>query len=510
MKKLFILGLAVLLTACSPNTEDHLLESETESVTDIAETEPIIEPTIEPIVEPITEDQTGCSLEDSYVSEPITFVWEKVGFGGECTITLEPYNEFQLYEGDLSSAIGRGYFDVDGDIITLKESATSDKVKTFRFRINSDKTKLTFIANGSDRFSFCKLEDGDIFGTEIHHDISEYWESKQNDSGESDVVPAIMVNDELYFSTGQESAVTEHSGNLDGKITLTVASDRYPIIDDQSNFGFGFGYQYGSEEGTIEVYMAEGNSEKRWIVFKKEEQITESGIVGVDVRLASVSNKSIGVEVSNNTEKEIIYKTPFKLIRVNEYGMEFAVPTLKDEYDFRYSGYAIASGKRMEDTVPISNVYGELEPGTYRFYKNITIGDFDGGSSVYEYALTFTVLSNDYTLDYGESELYTYQDREKAVAIILNGLKEWDEKGGKLHAIRYAGDDCNSEENIRRMNDLSPDGTEYTQCIEFLMDFQAPETDADAWDSGTEYKDWQWWLARNESGGWKLIADGKE
>lgn len=119
---------------------------------------------------------TGFSAEESYVSEPVTFVWEEVGFGGDFVVTLEPFNTFQMCEGPLSSTIYSGYFDVDGDIVTLRDSATSEGFKNFRFRINDDRTELAFIADGSDSLPFCKIEDGALFSTEFHHDISEYWE----------------------------------------------------------------------------------------------------------------------------------------------------------------------------------------------------------------------------------------------------------------------------------------------------------------------------------------------
>ena len=61
---------------------------------------------------------TGFSTKDSYVSKPVTFVWEEVGFGGDFVVTLEPFNTFQMCEGPLSSTIYRGYFDVDGDILS--------------------------------------------------------------------------------------------------------------------------------------------------------------------------------------------------------------------------------------------------------------------------------------------------------------------------------------------------------------------------------------------------------
>ncbi len=144
-KSIFIalLGGAMLLSACQAN-----------AVNQERETTP-----------------TGFSAEDSYVSESVTFVWEEVGFGGEFVITLEPLNTFQMCEGPLSSTIYRGYFDVDGDVVTLRDSATSAGHKDFLFRINDDKTELAFIADGSDELPFCKLEDGALFSTECRFTI---------------------------------------------------------------------------------------------------------------------------------------------------------------------------------------------------------------------------------------------------------------------------------------------------------------------------------------------------
>ncbi len=163
---------AILLSACQTNDVDH--EKITEGVSADESSDALSETGTTP---------TGFAAEDSYVSEPVTFVWEDVGFGGDFVITLEPFNTFQLCEGPLSSTIYRGYFDVDGDVVTLRDSATSEGFKNFRFRINDSKTELTFIADGSDELPFSGLEDGALFSTEIHHDVSEYWESEgENDS----------------------------------------------------------------------------------------------------------------------------------------------------------------------------------------------------------------------------------------------------------------------------------------------------------------------------------------
>lgn len=71
-----------------------------------------------------------------------------------------------------------------------------------------------------------------------------------------DRIPMIRVDGKLYYDTGKESTVTDRCGNMDGEITATVDGTEIRIEDNQSNFGSGFGYQYG-EDDTIEVYMNE-------------------------------------------------------------------------------------------------------------------------------------------------------------------------------------------------------------------------------------------------------------
>jgi len=64
------------------------------------------------------------------------------------------------------------------------------------------------------------------------------------------IVPALMVNGELYCYVG-ESLTGDRCGMMDGAITSTVESWKMPVKDDQSNFGE-YSYQYGNE-GFIEV-----------------------------------------------------------------------------------------------------------------------------------------------------------------------------------------------------------------------------------------------------------------
>ena len=75
-----------------------------------------------------------------------------------------------------------------------------------------------------------------------------------------------LVNDKLYYDTGRESTISARCGNMDGEITSTVDETEIPTEDNQSNFGSGFGYQYGPDD-TIEIYINE-----KWLVFKYREE----------------------------------------------------------------------------------------------------------------------------------------------------------------------------------------------------------------------------------------------
>ena len=81
-----------------------------------------------------------------------------------------------------------------------------------------------------------------------------------------DRIPMVRVNNKLYYDTGRESTVSGRCGNMDGEITSTVDGTEIPMEDNQSNFGSGFGYQYGADD-TIEIYMND-----KWFVFEYREE----------------------------------------------------------------------------------------------------------------------------------------------------------------------------------------------------------------------------------------------
>ena len=80
------------------------------------------------------------------------------------------------------------------------------------------------------------------------------------------LIPMVMVNGTLYLDTGYESDAIERTDHFDGEITSQVDVSERPSVDDQSNFGTGYGYQYGKTEGTIELFM-----NGKWWIFATEE-----------------------------------------------------------------------------------------------------------------------------------------------------------------------------------------------------------------------------------------------
>ena len=89
-----------------------------------------------------------------------------------------------------------------------------------------------------------------------------------------DRIPMVMVDGVLYYDTGRESAPGPRCGTMDGEITSTVEAWEVPEKDCQSNFGVGYGYQYGAE-GTIEVSVND-----TWIIFRQRSENEEKTIAG--------------------------------------------------------------------------------------------------------------------------------------------------------------------------------------------------------------------------------------
>lgn len=114
------------------------------------------------------------------------------------------------------------------------------------------------------------------------------------------------------------------------------------------------------------------------------------------------------------------------------------------------------------------------------------------------------VKTEDVEINYGTSSLYSREDMDAAIQVIL---KEFNTTllGSKLYSISYSSDDECNEKNITRMieAEMKKGGKEievFTQCIMFRCDFEVP--------GGTRAGRMPWWLARTDGGEWRFIERG--
>ena len=141
------------------------------------------------------------------------------------------------------------------------------------------------------------------------------------------------------------------------------------------------------------------------------------------------------------------------------------------------------------------------------------IDDVEKAKEIMSKGITFegylgAVNETDVNVDYGDSKLYKQEELEEAAVQVKCQFASWD--GCELHSLRYAGDECNSEKNIKWVNELNKDG-KYTQVAEFLLDFHSPsaeKAEQTAWNPDEEYKDYQFWLAKTKDSGWEVVSWG--
>lgn len=110
-------------------------------------------------------------------------------------------------------------------------------------------------------------------------------------------------------------------------------------------------------------------------------------------------------------------------------------------------------------------------------------------------------------VDYGTSAVFTPE--ELAEAAVQVKCKFASFAGCELHSLSYAGDECNTEENLAWMNRLD-ESNEFVRVAAFVSDFHSPlrPAEEDSLEPDTEYTGWQWWLACTAEGAWQLLTWG--
>ena len=80
----------------------------------------------------------------------------------------------------------------------------------------------------------------------------------------TDAIRMVNVGGKIYLDTDKESVIEGRYGVFDGRISSAANENEKPTVDNQSNFGIGYGYQYALG-GTIEVKIND-----KWFVFVPE------------------------------------------------------------------------------------------------------------------------------------------------------------------------------------------------------------------------------------------------
>ena len=73
--------------------------------------------------------------------------------------------------------------------------------------------------------------------------------------------------------------------------------------------------------------------------------------------------------------------------------------------------------------------------------------------------------------------------------------------------LYYAGDECDSPENLEYVNSLD-EGANYVQVVEMFTDFHTPKEGTVVFELDTDMNDYRWLLAREQNGGWQIVTQG--
>ena len=197
-----------------------------------------------------------------------------------------------------------------------------------------------------------------------------------DETGQSEdmVSRAVFANGSLYLDTGNISTAEGRCGVMDGEITDTVKPNEYPIKNNQSNFGTGYEYQWGSNNA-LEVFIDE-----EYIIFERQPD-NELGVL-----LSSDSVHSTGLTLiirqkGGNAQGELQTGAAYELERMEEEEWELVDAINGEPIAWNDIAYLIPKDGELSMDLDWSNVYGELPAGDYRIKKTImdlrSPGDYD-------------------------------------------------------------------------------------------------------------------------------------
>jgi len=114
------------------------------------------------------------------------------------------------------------------------------------------------------------------------------------------------------------------------------------------------------------------------------------------------------------------------------------------------------------------------------------------------------------SINYGKSKMYSRQDMDSAISVIKKEFSSWD--GCVLHSISFTSDSI-CKDNVGYCNTLREGAgfdksVVFDESIVFESSFHTPKYGDNGFNPDEEYDGWNWVLARQDNGAWKLLTWG--
>ena len=177
----------------------------------------------------------------------------------------------------ISVELAKAYEKVEGDLAEIKDEKAKAIVSVKKILVNGEEKEVkTALIN---EYNYMQLRDlGSLVGLNVGYDEVNKVIMLKSDAGVKEEAPRyVMIKSKLYKDTGEINK-NMTCGTMDGKILTTVDAKEMPKKDNESNFGIGYEYQIGGEEGSITVEI-----DDKCLIFKevkeeKKEEASEENI----------------------------------------------------------------------------------------------------------------------------------------------------------------------------------------------------------------------------------------
>ncbi|WP_294985385.1 hypothetical protein [uncultured Fenollaria sp.] len=238
----------------------------------------------------------------------------------------------------ISIELAKAYEKVEGDLAEIKDEKAKAIIRVIKILVNGEEKEVkTALINEN---NYMQLRDlGSLVGLDVKYDAANKVIMLKSDAEEKEEAPRyVMIKSKLYKDTGEINK-NMTCGTMDGKILTTVDAKEMPKKDNESNFGIGYEYQIGGEDGSITVEI-----DDKCLIFKevKEEEKTEDKKdEKKEEKKEEASEKNIKVLKTDNFDELETTKLD-AIIKLHDM---FAAYT-KDDY--------IVGGNAILDAIPFS------------------------------------------------------------------------------------------------------------------------------------------------------------